>query len=94
MGHCSEFSNALWATDMNLVMCYRPLRQIWFWATSHCSRFVYTLCEMKPDSKICNNFLTMGSSAGIDYALWGHGAGFSYVLWAIVLNQLPERNST
>jgi hypothetical protein len=43
MGHCGEFSFALWATTVNLVMRYGPLRRFWLRATAHCGGFCHTL---------------------------------------------------
>jgi hypothetical protein len=43
MGHCGEFFYALWATTVNLVMCYGPLGRILLYAMGHCSGFGYAL---------------------------------------------------
>ncbi len=43
MGHCGEFFYALWATMVNLVMCYGPLRRILLYAMGHCGGFCYAL---------------------------------------------------
>jgi hypothetical protein len=36
MGHCGKFIYALWATTVNLVMCYETLQRIllYIWATA------------------------------------------------------------
>ncbi len=39
MGHCDRFGYALWATAINLVIRYGPLRQISLYAMGHCDRF-------------------------------------------------------
>jgi hypothetical protein len=43
MGHCGEFFYALWATTVNLVVHYGPLRWIWLYAMGHCGGFGYVL---------------------------------------------------
>jgi hypothetical protein len=54
MGQCSEFFYALWATAVNLVVRYGPLRQIGYtlWATAADLVMRYgRLRGMKPYSK-------------------------------------------
>jgi hypothetical protein len=36
MGHCSSSGSVLWATADDRVLCYGPLRCIWFCAMGHC----------------------------------------------------------
>jgi hypothetical protein len=43
MGRCDEFFYALWATKVNLVVRYGPLRRIWLCAMGRCSGFGYGL---------------------------------------------------
>jgi hypothetical protein len=43
MGHCGEFFYALWATVVNLVMHYGPLRLILLYAMGHCGEFGYAV---------------------------------------------------
>jgi hypothetical protein len=43
MGHCGEFFYALWATAVNFVMRYGPLRRILLYAMGHCGGFCYVL---------------------------------------------------
>jgi hypothetical protein len=43
MGHCGEFIYVLWATTVNLVMCYETLQRILLYAMGHCCGFGYAL---------------------------------------------------
>jgi hypothetical protein len=64
MSHYGEFGCALWASTVDLVTY-----MLWATAANFVMRYG-PLRRMKPYSKICDDFCTMGHSTGFGYGLW------------------------
>jgi hypothetical protein len=86
MGNCGEFFYALWATTVNLVGRYGPLRQICYTLQTTAADLVVCygpLRRIKPYSKNLYWFLCYGPWCRIWLCAMGYSAGFGYLLWAI-----------
>jgi hypothetical protein len=63
IGHCGKFGPAQWDTAPSLVLHNGPLRQVLSCTMGLCEEWSGTV-------KICDDFHTIGHSAGLEYELW------------------------